>query len=128
MGALLGSAPVAFGQIELGVMQGVVTDENGSPLEGVTFRIRDMGRGREIVVESDKDGRFYRRGLPAVEYEISVEKEGYQPIHDKLRLNAGVDRRFSFKLARATPEGAVEFAQGVEAFNRGDNEDRKSVV
>ena len=122
MGALVASAPVAFAQIELGVMQGVVTDEDANPLEGVTFRIRDTGRGREVVVESDENGRFYRRGLPAVEYEISVEKEGYQPIHDKLRLNAGVDRRFSFKLARATPEGGEEFAQGVEAFNRGDNE------
>ena len=37
MGAPPG-APLAFAQIELGVMQGVVTDEDGTPLEGVTFR------------------------------------------------------------------------------------------
>lgn len=121
MGALLCSAPAAFSQIELGVIQGVVTDEAGTPLDDVTFRIRDTGRGREFTIKSDKSGRFYRRGLPAVEYEITVEKEGYQPIHDKVRLNAGVDRRFSFKLVRAAPPGAEEFAQGVEAFGRGDH-------
>ena len=120
-GVLLCSTPVAFSQIELGVIQGVVTDEAGNPLDEVTFVIRDTGRGREFTIKSDKAGRFYRRGLPAVEYEISVEKEGYQPIHDKLRLNAGVDRRFSFKLVRAAPEGAEEFAGGIAAFNKGDN-------
>ena len=120
-GALLCSASVAFSQIELGVIQGVVTDEVGNPLDEVTFRIRDTGRGREFTIKSDKSGRFYRRGLPAVDYEITVEKEGYQPIHDKLRLNAGTDRRFSFKLVRAAPKGAEEFTQGVEAFGRGDH-------
>lgn len=119
---LVGSeiSALASRQIELGVIQGAVTDENGTPLEGVSFRIRDTGRGREFTIKSDADGKFYRRGLPAVEYEITVEKDGYQTIQDKVRLNAGVDRRFNFKLARASPEGAEEFARGVEAFNRGD--------
>lgn len=120
-GALLFSAPVSFGQIELGVIQGVVTDEAGNPLDDVSFRIRDTGRGREVTIKSDKTGRFYRRGLPAVEYEITVEKDGYRPIHDKVRLTAGVDRRFSFKLVRAAPQGAEEFAQGIDAFGKGDH-------
>lgn len=118
--AVVSASPAASTQIELGVIQGVVTDEDGKPLEGVSFRIRDTGRGREFTVKSDADGKFYRRGLPAVEYEITVEKDGYQTIQDKVRLNAGVDRRFSFKLARVSPEGSEEFALGVEAFNRGD--------
>ncbi|OFW24214.1 MAG: hypothetical protein A3H97_21655 [Acidobacteria bacterium RIFCSPLOWO2_02_FULL_65_29] len=110
------------GQIELGVMQGVVRDEAGKPLVDVTFRIRDLSRGRDVSVKSDKDGRFYRRGLPAVEYEIFVEKDGYQPIHDKLKLVAGVDRRFEFKLVKAAPEGSDDFVRGVAAFNQGNFE------
>lgn len=121
MGVLLGSPLMASGQIELGVIQGVVTDEAGAPLEGVTFRIRDTGRGREFTIKSDKDGRFYRRGLPAVDYEINVEKAGYKSIQDKVRLNAGVDRRFSFKLVREAAAGSEEFARGVAAFNAGDD-------
>ncbi len=117
---LLAGGTVAAAQMELAVMQGVVKDEAGQPLADVNFRIRDVERGREVVVKSDKNGRFYRRGLQAVEYEIFVEKEGYQPIQDKVRLTAGMDRRFDFKLAKATPAGAGDFANGVKAFNAGD--------
>lgn len=118
--ALAVSTTVVYGQIELAAIQGTVTDEEGKPLEGVTVRLRDADRGREIEVHSDKSGRFYRRGLRAIEYEITVEKKGYQPIHDRLRLSAGVDKRFDFKLAKATPVGVEEFTQGVAAYNKGD--------
>ena len=109
-------------QMELSLMQGIVTDETGQPLADVTFRIKDTERGREIVIKSDKNGRFYRRGLQAVEYEIAVEKEGYQPIRDKLKLAAGMDRRLDFKLAKAAAAGSAEFLEGVKAFNAGNFE------
>jgi tetratricopeptide (TPR) repeat protein len=115
---LLSSA--ADAQMELAVMQGVVRDEAGQPLADVTFRITDVQRGRETIVKSDKSGKFYRRGLQAVEYDISVEKEGYQPIKDRVKLTAGMDRRFDFKLVKAAPAGAGEFADGVKAYNAGN--------
>ena len=118
--AVLLTSTVGSAQMELGVMQGVVKDEAGQPLADVAFRIRDVERGREVVVKSDKSGRFYRRGLQAVEYEIFVEKEGYQPIQDKIKLTAGMDRRFDFKLVKGAPAGAGDFANGVKAFNAGD--------
>jgi len=118
--ALLGSATAADAQMELGVMQGTIIDEQGKPLDGVEVKLRDLERGREYSMKSDKSGRFYRRGLQAVEYEMSVTKEGYQPIKDKVKLVAGTDRRFDFKLAKATPMGAAEFQQGVAAYNKGD--------
>lgn len=123
MGAAFLAAPAAAGQMELAVIQGTVKDEAGKPLEGVTFRLKDIGRGRETTIKSDKDGKFYRRGLQAVDYELVVEKEGYQAINDKVRLTAGENsRRFDFKLVKAAPEGAGDFAKGVEAYNRGDHQ------
>lgn len=113
---------VVRAQMELGVMQGTVVDEAGKPIEGASLRLHDLERGREVVLKSDKSGRFYRRGLQAVEYEMVVEKDGYQPIKDRVKLVAGTDRRFDFKLAQAAAEGAQEFTQGVAAFNKGDNE------
>jgi hypothetical protein len=50
-----------------------------------------------------------------------VEKDGRSPIKDKVQLVAGTDRRFDFKLAKAAPEGAEEFSQGVAAFSQGDH-------
>jgi tetratricopeptide (TPR) repeat protein len=122
VGALYVTAPPAAAQIETGVMQGVVNDEEGKPLEGVIFRISDLERGTSYEVKSDRNGRFYRRGLRATAYAIAVEKAGYNSINDKLTLSAGVDRRFDFKLVRAAPVGAEEFAMGVAAFNKGDYE------
>jgi tetratricopeptide (TPR) repeat protein len=119
LAALAVGASPSLAQIELGVLHGVVTDEAGNPLEGVTFRIRDVERGRQVEIKSDKNGRFYRRGLAGGEYELVVEKEGYKPIHDKIRLTTA-DRGFDFKLVKAAPEGAEEFAKGVAAFNQGN--------
>jgi tetratricopeptide (TPR) repeat protein len=107
-------------QMELGVMQGTIVDEAGKPIEGASLRLTDLERGREISLKSDKSGRFYRRGLQAVEYEMVVEKEGYQPIKDRVKLVAGTDRRFDFKLAKAAAAGAEEFQRGVAAYNKGD--------
>jgi tetratricopeptide (TPR) repeat protein len=118
--AALTCAGVSFAQMELGVMQGTIVDDAGKPLEGVVVTLQDLERGREVTIKSDKNGRFYRRGLQAVEYTMTVTKEGYQPINDKVKLVAGTDRRFDFKLAKATPMGAVEFTQGVAAYNKGD--------
>jgi tetratricopeptide (TPR) repeat protein len=122
MATTLAVVPALAGQMELAVLQGTVKDEAGKPIEGVTFRIKDIGRGSETTLKSDKDGKFYRRGLQAVEYELVVQKEGYQPINDTIRLSAGENnRRFEFKLVKAAPEGAGDFAKGVEAYNQGDN-------
>jgi tetratricopeptide (TPR) repeat protein len=121
MALLVGALPV-HAQMELAVIVGNVQDEAGQPLADVTVTLRDLERGREVKLKSDKTGRFYRRGLQAGDYNVVVEKGGYQPINDKIKLIAGTDRRFDFKLAKATPEGAVEFVSAVAAYNRGDNE------
>jgi tetratricopeptide (TPR) repeat protein len=118
--ACVAEPPASLAQMELGVMQGTIVDEAGAPLEGATLRLRDLERGREITLKSDKSGRFYRRGLQAVEYEMVVEKDGFQPIKDRVKLVAGTDRRFDFKLAKATPAGAEDFQLGVTAYNKGD--------
>lgn len=120
IGAVLSWAAPAAAQMELGVIKGRVVDDAGAPLEGATIRLVNIDRGREVVLTSGKDGRFYRRGLQAVEYELAVEREGYQPIKDKVKLVAGTDRNFDFKLAKAAAAGSQEFQAGVAAFSSGN--------
>ncbi len=118
--ALLG-ATAAFAQMELGTIQGTVRDESGQPIEDAIVRLVDSDRGLTVEVKTNGKGMFYRRGLQAVDYEFFVEKPGYNPIHDRLRVNAGLEKRYDFKLVKAAPAGAEEFAQGIAAFNAGDN-------
>ncbi|MCC7240782.1 MAG: tetratricopeptide repeat protein [Acidobacteria bacterium] len=118
---LSGAVPVPVAaQMELGVIKGQVLDETGKPIEGVTIRLVNIDRGREIVITSGKDGRFYRRGLQAVEYEMTVERQGYQPISDTVKLVAGTDRNFDFTLVKTAAGGSKEFQEGVAAFNSGN--------
>jgi tetratricopeptide (TPR) repeat protein len=118
---LCGTAP-ALAQMELGVIKGQVVDETGQPLQGVKIRLLNVDRGREVVLTSDKEGRFYRRGLQGGEYEIKVDREGYQPVNDKVKLVAGTDQNFDFKLVKAAASGSKEFQEGVAAFNGGNFE------
>ena len=118
--AVLAAPATASAQAELAVFQGTIVDEAGAPLEGASIRLRDPDRGTDTVVKSDKSGRFYRRGLRATEYQMVVEKEGYQSIDDKIRLTTGTDRRLEFKLAKASPAGAGEFVKATAAYNAGD--------
>ncbi len=120
--ALVCSAVSAAAQMELSVIKGRVVDEAGQPLPGVTIRLVNLDRGREVTLTTDKDGRFYRRGLQAVEYELTVQREGFQPVNDKVKLTAGTDRNFDFKLAKAAVGGSKEFQDGVTAFNSGNFE------
>lgn len=118
--ALLCGAPPAVAQMELGVIKGRVVDDAGQPLAGVAIKLVNIDRGREVTLTTGTDGRFYRRGLQAVEYEMSVTKDGYQPVNDKIKVVAGTDRDFDFKLVKAAAGGTREFQEGVAAFNAGD--------
>ena len=121
--ALASSAAGSFAQGEMSVMQGTISDESGgAPLPEATIEITDNARGRKFTSKADKNGRYYKRGIPYGDYQMVVAKEGYQPINDKLKLAAGVEFRFDFKLAKAAPEGAKEFAEAFAAFGKGDNE------
>ncbi|MGD9905411.1 MAG: tetratricopeptide repeat protein [Vicinamibacterales bacterium] len=116
---VVGAAPAAA-QMELGVIKGRIVDDAGKPLQGVNIRLVNVERGREVTITTDRDGRFYRRGLQAGEYQVKVNHEGFQPIDDTIRLVAGTDRNFDFSLAKAAAAGSKEFQEGVAAFNAKD--------
>lgn len=114
-----GAAPAAA-QMELGVIKGRIVDEAGAPLAGVTITLANTERGREVALKTDKDGRFYRRGLQAGEYAVKVVHPGFQAIDDTIRLVAGTDRNFDFTLAKAAAAGSKAFQDGVTAYNAKD--------
>jgi tetratricopeptide (TPR) repeat protein len=118
--ALLCGATPSLAQMELGVIKGRVVDEAGKPLPGVTIRLVNVDRGREVALTTDKDGRFYRRGLQVGGYELKVEHAGYQPVRNTVKISGGTDSNFDFTLAKAAASGSKEFQEGVAAFNNKD--------
>ena len=114
--ALLCGAAPSLAQMELGVIKGRVVDEAGKPMQGVTIRLINTERGREVTITTDKDGRFYRRGLQVGGYELKVDHQGYQPVSNTIKISGGIDSVFDFSLAKAAAGGSKEFQEGVAAF------------
>ncbi len=120
---LVSSAAVAFSQGMEGIIRGTVVDEEtGAPLPDTLISLDDPSSGKAYTTKTDKKGVFYKRGVIGSAYRVSVKKEGYKLLEEPLRVAAGAEHKFNFKLAKAAPVGAREFAEGFEAFNRGDNE------
>ena len=119
--ALFGDVTLTHAQGEMGSIQGTITDDGGKPLEGVVLKLHDPSKGRDFTAKTDKNGKYYKRGVMGATYDLSVELAGYKTVADKMRVSAGGEHRYDFKLAKGAPEGAKEFAQGFDAFNRGDN-------
>lgn len=115
-------APVpSHAQGEMGNIKGLVTDDQGHPIEGAVLKLHNAGKGGDFSIKTDKKGLYYKRSLPSGTYDFTLEKEGYKPVSDHFRVAAGGDHKFDFTLAKGAPEGAQEFAEGFAAFNRGDN-------
>ena len=101
--ALLCGAVPASAQMELGVIKGRVVDEAGKPIARRDHPPVNVGRGREVTITTDKDGRFYRRGLQVGGYELKVEHAGLpagqqhgqdrRRHRQRLRLQPGQGRR-----------------------------------
>lgn len=63
---------------QIGIFQGVVTDANGQPIQGVTVTIEGMEIKRSYKLTTDKKGKFIHAGIPLQgTYRIIVKKEGY---------------------------------------------------
>ena len=116
------TATAARAQGELGSIQGTISDDAGKPIEGAILKLSDPAKGRELSTKTDKNGKYYKRGIPGSEYQFSVEKEGYNALKDKMKVAAGGEHRYDFKLVKGAPEGAKEFAKGFDAFNKGNFE------
>ena len=86
-----------------------------SPFASVIWSVARIPRSR-----ATRPGSSTAVGCGRSIIEMTVEKEGYQPINDKIRLTTASERRFDFKLAKASPAGSGEFAKATAAYNAGD--------
>lgn len=71
------------------VLSGVVRDEDGSPIPGVTIAVRDEASKREIAAVTDVNGAFNIASLDDGRYRVEVTLEGFKPARmEHLQLKA----------------------------------------
>lgn len=69
--------PTARAQSDASI-SGSVSDSTGGAVAGAVITIRSAENGAERIVTSDDAGRFNASSLPVGEYQIKIEKPGFQ--------------------------------------------------
>lgn len=92
-----------------GVIEGVVKDSSGLPVQSVTVRVESTLTGEARQAATNEQGRYRVLSLPPSIYRLEVRHDGFAPlVHDGIAVSAGrsVDVDLSLQLS-ATAETVV---------------------
>lgn len=98
---LIGSP--AFAQLQTGNLYGVVTDDQGAPLPGVTVTL--TGGGAPQVQVTNAQGQFRFLGLSPASYNLRAELEGFSTIeYPNISINVGRNTQIEVQLSAAVED------------------------
>lgn len=100
LAAALVSAP-AYAQIGANV-SGVVADNSGGVLPGVTVTVTNTATGRAQTLVTGEDGRYRVVALQPGPYEIAAELQGFGTVRREVVLPVGADATVDVSLGIAT--------------------------
>jgi len=86
----------------LGRINGVVVDEEGTPLEGVQIQTK-TALGAAIGAKSNAKGDWVVPGLGKGLWEVDFTKDGYRPVKAKVTLTAELARTEPIKIMLKKP-------------------------
>jgi Carboxypeptidase regulatory-like domain len=95
------------------VLEGIVKDPKGHPIEGADIRIETRNGGRLLTtVKTDVNGRYILDGLPAGDYRITLVVHGaVKTSINNTTIESGEPTRLNFDL-RAAPAASVTAKKG----------------
>src|SRR5581483_9818208 len=90
----------AWAQVVGGGVSGTVKDESSAALPSAEIRIRSTETGAERTLITDDSGRYAALSLPVGNYEITVQKDGFQTqVKRGVTLAVGQQFTVNFTLA-----------------------------
>src|ERR1044072_3347196 len=103
---LIALVPVAlFAQSSNGSISGVVSDDSGAALPGVTVTATNTATGVARTTVSNATGHYQIALLPPATYNVGAELSGFQPIkRDKIVVNVGTDVTLNFSMKPGVSE------------------------
>jgi outer membrane receptor protein involved in Fe transport len=107
---LMATVSVLFGQTTNATLRGVITDQSGAVLPGVTITVKNLGTAVERTTLSDETGNYQVAALPVGSYQIDVRLQGMKPqIVSGLTFEVGqiVIRNFKLEVGGITEEVTV---------------------
>jgi hypothetical protein len=98
---LLGAT--ARAQIDAGNINGLVTDETGGSLPGVTVTARNLATGQIRTVATGADGRYQIAALPPGTYSVTAELSGFaNVVRPEITVNVGSTADVNIQMGLAT--------------------------
>jgi hypothetical protein len=79
----------AFGQLNLGSINGTVTDTSGAVIAGATVTVTDVDRGVSRTLTTDTAGQYSAPGLTPGSYSVRAEFAGFQVLN-RTGISVGV--------------------------------------
>jgi len=100
------------------VVQGIVTDEGGSPLKDARLTFSDPETGFRFVLKTDKNGKFLKVGIPPAAYKVMVEAEGFLTLESDTRIRFAMRENLEIKLKKpiSVPDKDEDMAAGSDLF------------
>ena len=96
--AILGMPPAAlFAQVGAS-LGGLISDDTGASLPGVTVTITNTSNGTTQVLVTGPDGNFRAVALSPAPYQIKAELSGFAPDTRAVTLTVGADAKIDFRL------------------------------
>src|SRR5580700_4352151 len=107
--------PLLYSQAN-GSFSGTVADKTGSVISGATVKITSETTGLTRDTKTDASGHYLVPLLPATNYTIRVEAQGFQTTEQKgLRLQVNEEREIDFAVNPASVTSTVEVNANVVA-------------
>ncbi len=107
LSALLGAAAPASAQIGAATLDGIVKDDSGAVLPGVTVTITNTANGRAQTLVTSGDGRYRAVALQPGPYQISAELQGFGTVRRSLTLVVGAEATLDLALGVAALSESV---------------------
>ncbi len=98
---------LASAQVTGASVGGVVTDEIGGRLPGVTITLTNKANGRVQVLTTGEQGNYRAVALQPAPYQLRAELAGFSTVTRDVTLTVGADLSIDFKLTIATLQESV---------------------
>ena len=101
---------VASASAASSVLQGIVKDANGHPIQGADIRIETKNSGRLLTtVKTDANGRYSLEGLPLGNYQVTLVVNGaVKTSINNTTVEASESTQLNFDLTQRRPSVTVK--------------------
>jgi hypothetical protein len=105
---LLVGSPCAFAQIDTGAITGMISDESGSVLPGVTVTVTNVSTGQVRSAVTNELGRYQVSALQPNRYSVKADLQGFATVvHPDVTVNVGTALDVNITMRIATVQETV---------------------